>query len=295
MTFARLNQEKMDVVPPIEELIATVTTLTSFPDVAMKIDEIVNHPDSGSAELAEVIRTDPALTASLIRLANSALYTPATTVDSVERAITFVGYRQIRDLAYGVCAVNSFNGIPNELISPEVFWKHSVYCGVAAQHIATELKLCRNESVFTAGLLHDIGELVLYSQCPEAARRALILSMEVDDGLSTYLSEREIIGYDHCEVGELLATSWQFPAILRNCIKYHHTPNECTEGGEAVAIVHVANSIATLVEIESEDPRHAATVDPQVLSNLALSEDHYPDIIQKTAEKAADLLKLFVS
>jgi len=279
----------------VKELVGGVTQLTSFPDVAFRIDELLSDENSSAADIGALIETDPALSAALLRVANSAAYSMGGTVSSVERAVTVVGLREVRDLSFGLCASNTFEGISNDLISVEDFWKHSLCCAVAAQKIARMARVCVGESLFTAGLLHDIGHLVMFSQQPELSRDAIQASLEQNDGLTPYLSEREIFGFDHMEVGTELATQWNLPDILKHCMQYHHDPFCVEQPIDAVRVVHLANSVAVLAELDSGNLDDAPPINERVISELRFSLDHIPGLVEETQEAVEELIGIFVS
>ena len=283
----------MTITP--HELAANITRLTSFPDVAFRINELLSDESSSAADIGALIEPDPALSAALLRIANSAMYSIGGTVSTVARAVTVVGLREVRDLAFGICANKTFEGIPNELITVEDFWKHSLYCAVAAQSIGRRAGICTGESLFTAGLLHDIGHLVMFNQCPEPSRDSLKLSLEENDGLSPYLSERKIFGFDHMQVGAELARQWRLPDRLLECIEYHHEPFAGDEATDAVLAVHLANSIAVLAELDSNNLDDAPPVDSRAFTELGLSPDVIPDVVAETRESVSELLRVFVN
>ena len=278
-----------------EELAANITQLVSFPDVAFRINEMLSDENSGAAEIGALIEPDPALSAALLRIANSALYGIGGSVSSVERAVTIVGLREVRDLAFGICANAAFEGIPNDLISVEDFWKHSLYCAAAAQSLGRKARVCAGESLFTAGLLHDIGHLVMFNQSPDLAREALQLSLDENDGLSPYLSERKVFGFDHMAVGAELARQWRLPESLQVCIGFHHEPFTCDGITDAVLVVHLANSIAVLAELDSVNLNDAPPMDDRTFDKLGLNPDVITDIVADTRDSVAELLRIFVN
>lgn len=278
-----------------EELAANITQLASFPEVAFRINEMLSDENSGAAEIGALIEPDPALSVALLRIANSALYSIGGDVSSVERAVTIVGLREVRDLAFGICASTAFKGIPNDLITVEDFWKHSLYCGSAAQSLGRKARVCAGESLFTAGLLHDIGHLVMFNQCPELSREALQLSLDENDGLSPYLSERKVFGFDHMAVGAELSRQWRLPVNLQECIGFHHDPFNSDVTTEAVLVVHLANSIAVLAELDSVNLDEAPPIDNRTLTTLSLKPDVIADTVAESQESVAELLRIFVN
>ena len=289
------SRASTSLTTPAAKLASKVTQLTSFPDVAFRINDMVSDENCGAVEICKLIKPDPALSAALLRLANSAMYPIGSTVDSVDRAVTIVGLREVRDLAFGICANTTFKGIPNDLITVEDFWKHSLYCASAAQHLAREARVCPGESLFTAGLLHDIGQLVMFNQAPSLSEAALRLCLDDSDGRSPYLAERQIFGFDHMEVGAELARHWRFPAGLRQCIEFHHEPFGSDECTDAVLVVHLANSIAVLAELGSDDLDDAPPIDLRVYDKLGLGPDVIPGTIEQTQGSVTELLRNFVN
>lgn len=279
----------------VKELVGGVTQLTSFPDVAFRIGDLLADENSSAAEIGALIETDPALSFALLRVANSPVYSVGGTISKIERAVTVVGLREVRDLSFGLCASTTFKGIPNDLISVEDFWKHSLYCAVAAQNIARMTKVCKGESLFTAGLLHDIGHLIMFNQEPELSRDAIQASLEQNDGLTPYVSEREIFGFDHMEVGTELARQWNLPDLLKESIQYHHDPFCTDQLTDAVRVVHLANSIAVLAELDSNNLDDAPPTDERVFTELNFSLDYLPGIVEETRQTVEELIEIFVS
>ena len=283
------------VTQSAEQLANNVTHLASFPDVAFRINDMLSDEDSGAEEIGAVIEPDPALSAALLKLANSALFGIGGNVSNVARAITVVGLREVRDLAFGICATTTFKGIPNDLVSVEDFWKHSLYCAVAARQIGAAAKVAGGDSLFTAGLLHDIGHLVMFNQCPEESKHALLRSVDDNDGVCVHLSEKEVFGFDHAAVGGALARQWRLPDSLRAPIEYHHEPYAADEVTDSILVVHIANSLAVLTELDSRDYEDAPPIDPRALAALGLAGDTLLDMIGDIRESGEQLIRIFVN
>lgn len=278
-----------------EQLASQVTDLASFPDVAFRVNEMLSDENSSAEAIGAIIEPDPALSLALLRLANSALYSVGGSVSSVARAVTIVGLREVRDLAFGICATQAFEGISNELITVEDFWKHSLRCAVAARNIGRQARLAGGDSLFTAGLLHDIGHLVMFNQDAERSSAALKLSIEANDGVTLHLSEREIFGFDHSDVGAALARKWGLPDTLRCCIEHHHEPFASDTVSDAVLVVHIANSIAVMAELHSQDFADAPPIDARAMSKLGLDEAALLDNIDGIRESVDQLIRVFVN
>lgn len=280
--------EELQLTP--EGLVASIEDLVTLPEVAMRIARMVEDPTSSATAIGLEISNDAALTARLLRVANSPAFGQLGKISTISRAITVLGVRQVRDLTVGITAVRTFEGVGNELVTMESFWRQSVLCAVAAAHIAARRGCGRAESPFIAGLLHDIGQLVIYSRAPDLGRRALLMSVDAADDLGLYLCEREVMGFDHGAVGAALARKWGLPPSLQECIEFHHEPQRAREHPVDVAIVHIANSVAVLAEIGSTDPDDAPAISPEALRAVKLDSAGLLDTVRKTMESAPEML-----
>jgi HD-like signal output (HDOD) protein len=276
-------------------LSAGIKDLVTLPDVAMRIARMVDDPSASASDIGREISNDAALTARLLRIANSAAYGQNRKIATINRAITVLGVRQVRDLTVGLTAVRAFDGISNTLVTMEVFWRHSVLCAVAAGQIAARRESPRTESPFVAGLLHDIGQLVLYSLAPDAARKSLLMLADASDDMGLYACERSVLEFDHGAVGVSLARNWRLPDSLLECIEFHHEPERAKQFAADVATVHIANSVAVLAEIGSTDLNDAPALAAAALKAVRLDVASVPEIVQMTRDAAAEILPLLLA
>ena len=263
----------------IQDLLDDVEQLISLPAAYVRLNDLVDDPKSSAEDIAHVINQDVALTARLLRVANSPLYGFSTQIDTVTRAVTVLGTQQVRDLALATSAFKTFNGIPSDLVSMDSFWEHSILCALCARTLAMECLKRPREVVFVGGLLHDVGQLVLYHLLPDLSRQTLETCHEGPDGLESQEAEREIIGFDHAEVGGELAHRWSLPTNLQECIAYHHNPSQAKQCRVETAIVHIANSIATLAALDTSDLAHAPRIHDIAWELTGLDKDIVPPTI----------------
>ena len=250
------NLKSKNIPSQIQTLIDDAGELISLPEVVLKINELVNAEDTSAAQIAEVISQDPALATRILRVANSSMYGSQRQIDSITRAVALLGTKQIRDLVLTTTAAKVFQGIPNEVISVEDFWHHSLYCALLARELAKLSRRVNADTMFTAGLLHDIGQLVMFNRIPEQSSAAILLTIQGESGLEPYQAEQQLLGFDHAEVGAALARHWHLPDILVSCIGYHHDLSAaCEEHIGAVAHIQIANTIASLPYSDIPDVR----------------------------------------
>ncbi len=268
----------------IDEIVKDVSKLASLPEVSIKVNQMVDDPNSGVNEIGKVISQDPALSAQLLRIANSPFYGISGSIDSISRAVTVLGTQQIRDMVFSATATKAFEGIPNEIISVDDFWHHSLYCGLLARELANQTQKAQGEMLFTAGLLHDIGHLVMFNRIPELAHKAIMHTIEPNVDLELFQSEREIIGFDHSQVGGKLAEQWQLPKNLVECVMFHHEPEQAQEFPDEVLLIYIANKIASQAyDSEDIDLKEVISVIPaDRLKKCALTNDILLNAINET-------------
>ncbi len=276
------------------ELIKNVGDLVSLPDVCIRVNQMVDKPDSTAAAFGEIISQDPGLTARLLRIANSAFYGFSHEIDTVSRAVTMIGIGKLRDLVLATSTVDVFDKIPNDLLTMENFWRHSLYCALTSRSLAMQIQLPHGESLFIAGLLHDIGQLVMFHEMPDEARKALLLSMEGGDGLEIHEAEHEIMGFDHTDVGLELARQWNLPKSLQEVIKYHHNPSAADKFQTEVAIVHLANSLACLLELDSDDENVAPATDSLAWEVTGITKPQVATALEESRQQFDEVRALFI-
>lgn len=251
--------------------------LLAIPRVVGEILTLLDDVDSSQQQIAACLARDPALVAIVLRMANSAAFAPSRTVDSVDRALALLGREQVRRLVIAGAVTSATDRLPEQHLLPlEFFWRHSAYCAVIARLLASQTQGASSLAgvVFLGGLLHDLGQLVLFSQAPEVTQRAFLDSLGEPGAISPQAAEHQRLGFDHAELGGALAEHWGLPHVLCDIMRYHHAPADAPEASaQAVALVHVANTGAHLAELDSRDWADAPPIDPSVWSHLGFTAD----------------------
>lgn len=262
-----------------QTLIDDVSGLVSLPEVVLRLNQMVGDDQSTAADIAKIINQDPGLTTRLLKLANSPMYGTSRQIDNVARAVTLLGHKQIRDLAFSTVASKMFKGMLNEVISVEDFWRHSLYCGLLARTLAQASKIASPDALFTAGLLHDIGQLIIFHRMPEQAHQIILLTVQGEANKDMVSAEHDVIGFDHTEVGAQLARNWHLPEVLCECIAYHHNPAQAPHFPNEVAVVHIANVIASLPYSDFPTAEDLQRIDSAALARVKLSTEKFNEAI----------------
>ncbi|MBL0028412.1 MAG: HDOD domain-containing protein [Rhodanobacteraceae bacterium] len=224
-----------------EDLVKGAVRLVSLPDVFVRVTRMVDDPRASGTMIARVIGEDPALTARLLRIANSPLYGFPARIDTISRAIAVIGTRGLRDLVLAYAAIDVLSRFKDGLIDMRAFWRRSLLCALVARLLGVRSRVVEAESLFVAGLLHDIGQLVIANKLPEMARE---VHLRAGDGMACHLLERAVIGFDHAEVGGELLRQWQLPEQLWEPVRCHHAPGEARQHALIAALVHIAAVVA---------------------------------------------------
>lgn len=276
-------------------LIDDIDGLVTLPDVYLRISRLLDAPDSAAADIAKAVGQDPSFALRLLKVANSALYRQPKAVGTIGKAVSIIGTAQIRNLALSMSVARSFAGLPNALVSMENFWRHSLYCALAARHLGRRARRCDPDALFTAGLLHDIGELVIFNRLPGPAAEALQRVLDDPDELPVFEAERQTIGFDHSAVGGELARRWHLPSLLAECIAHHHDIGRAVEHPREVALVHIANSLALMAELDTLETADVTPIDARAWTISGLAPDCIEPAVRAAQAEIAEVEELFTA
>jgi HD-like signal output (HDOD) protein len=234
----------------------------TLPKLLQRIIVSVDDPDVDVDHIAALIEIDQVLASQILRLANSAFYGSQGTVSQVRQALVLLGSVVTR------CLVLATSVLDLRHIRLRGFWEHALGTAVAASAIATVTRRGRPEEVMTAGLVHDIGKVMLCKELPDLF--ALAVARAQAEQRSLREIEQELLGVDHAEIGGWLADQWSFPPVLSEPIRYHHAPGEAVQAIDETAIVHVANSLIRASGYGSGGDAKIPVIDPDAWTRLGL-------------------------
>ena len=265
----------------LERLIDRSGKLGSLPAIVYKVFEVMDEPNSTATKIGKVINDDPALTARLLKLVNSPFYGFTGKVDTVYRAVALIGHEELRSVVIAASAIKVFDGIPPELVSMKDFWKRSLSTAVTARVLAAFKREKVIERFFIAGLLHDIGSLLMYLKLPD--EMAQVLQLEKADGIDRIKAEKEITGYDHTEVGGGLLKKWNLPPQICSAVRYQVDPGKAPQAEQQAAwLIKLASEIVAHHLEPDELLEENATID----NSLWMENGLDPVLLEKIIEKA---------
>jgi len=244
--------------------------LPALPQVFLALKKAISAPNTSADDLAEIISQDPSLTAFLLRMVNSAFYSLPMQIDTISRAVTVVGVNQLSTLAVGTSVMSLFKDVPAEVLDMEQFWKHSVACGLIARRLCRITGKGDPERAFVAGLLHDIGQLIMLQAEPE--RAAAVLSHARGKDVLLWVEEKALLGFDHATLGGMLLRKWNFPFVLVTAVLEHHQPKKKQKEAEP-GLVHCAETITTGLGIGFSGEYFVQPPDKDIWASMGLSSD----------------------
>lgn len=237
---------------------------------------LVDNPNTGPRDIQQAIEKDPAITGKILKVANSAYY-GGVQIPTVGRAIHFLGMNSIRSLVVGIAFQQMIGGkVETPNFSKMEFWRHSLAVATASRILGKMKVPFKAEELYCAGMMHDVGMLVFDRFMPEEFQNALVICKESGRQLNEV--ERELHGYDHAEVGGLLADNWGLTKIIRHGIKFHHNPALDGDYYETTSIVSAADVIAHRCGFTNNVDNVKMEFDEEVAEAIGLPTEQFDTI-----------------
>jgi putative nucleotidyltransferase with HDIG domain len=274
-----------------DELADGLEDLPSLPAVVMELLGSVEQEDIDVSVLAKKVALDQALTAKTLRLANSSSFGLQVKVTTIQQAMTFLGFQATRKLITAAALTGCF---PRGLcpgFNDKAFWRHSIATAACARVLARRVRF-NQDYAFTAGLLHDIGRLVLVTRFPEHYQAVLAERRRVDGELLD--AERAVMGLDHVAAGVALAEHWNFSDTMRHAIEWHHAP-ETPGAGFLATIVHVANAVVHALDLADDPDELAPRVSAVAWTAMGLTEEAWLHTFRETELQVEEMAAILMA
>ncbi len=268
----------------LKSIIKKIDSLKPVPQVVNKVMSIAQDPASSMSDLSKVIVYDAAVTANLLKVANSAYFGMSGKVDSVHQAIVYMGMSQVIDLVMLAASSEDLKRAQKgyDLDEGEL-WKYSISSALIARDLAEKKRAQDSNLIFTAALLKDIGKVILSQYVGDSYEKINILVAEKD--YSFRAAEKEVIGIDHAELGAMVAETWKFSPKMVEIIRNHHHPDESLESYLETAIVYMADTLCMMMGIGVGSDGLAYRFHHDVVKRLELTQRDFQEIIAGFGEK----------
>lgn len=255
--------------------IEQIDTLPTIPSVLQRLLKLIENPKVSLTEVGNFIQSDPVLTSRVLKMVNSPIYGFPGRISAVQQALILLGLNVVRGLLLGVSV---FEVMQKSMVG---LWEHSLGCAIASRIIAKKKNLPEPEEISIAGLLHDIGKVVMSLRYKEEYEK-VIKDAELRD-LFIIESEKEIFGITHSDGGSWIAKKWNFPQSLVEIIDYHHKPNLSKSLPLQASIVHLADILTRAVGFGFSGDHHVPAVNPAAWELLNLSDAEFREILDEMA------------
>ncbi len=288
------SKQKASRVQNIMSQMKQIKSLPPLPDIYLKIEKLSHDPKATSKDYASILELDPAITARLLRMSNSAFYSFKRKIKSVKDTVTLMGTREILSLVRLACITGNLKTNPEVETAVKGVWEHSAACAIAAKVLYETTDICESEDladeVFICGIIHDIGKIILWNVFPD-----YYMPMMLNDTISDFPSideEEKFLGASHCDVGRALADHWNLPESLAGVISHHHRPMNKPDS-EHVRLIHIANNLARSVMGEYEE-HLPPEYDPELLEAAGITLPQIEELQNEVAPKIRENLSTVV-
>lgn len=268
-----------------QQLVSSIDNLPTLPGSVARLFSVVSGDMWSAEDMEQIIAPDPALTANMLRLANSPLFGFTRKITTIRQAVTLMGIKRV----FEVAASGAFARIiPPHIAGYDMkasdFWVHSIGTAMLAERLVHDCDLQVPALVFTAGLLHDMGKLVMGSHV-EVEQQAIRSLM--GDGSTFVDAEQRAIGTSHPEVGALLSQKWNLPEVVETAARWHHEPNRTPLPADQmlVDVIHVCDVLAHMLGYGADSGGLMRQIDPEALRRLPLTEAQLERVAAETFDQ----------
>jgi len=274
--------------PDPEKIIARIDDLPTLPRTVLKITELVNDPKSSARDLSRIITDDQVLTARLLKLVNSSFYGFPQRISTVTNAIVLLGFDAIRSLLLTTSVFDLFAGrTKKRRLDQEKFWDHSLGCAVGAKVIGNYLRHDKIEELFVSGLLHDIGKIVEMQFLPDEFDK--VAELVNKDNVLMITAENQVLGFNHAEIGKLLAEKWNLPIKLGEVIAHHHRPGYAGSFMMEASIVHLADILCRALDMGYGGDNKIPPLDRAAWESMKLKTEAFEPIMATMQSEYRDI------
>lgn len=277
----------------LQRIIMTTRDLPAMPQVASKVLELSSDPNTSARQLQQVIADDQAMTARILKIANSAMYSCSRKVKTLTEAIVMLGFNSIRSLVVTSAARNLYNTKSSQTgLKERLLWEHSIGAAFACRLLVEPRLPGLTEEAFLAGLLHDIGKLVLNMRVP--AEFDQIVQVVYNENREFSPTERALLGFDHAHVGAMLVNKWKFSPTLEHVILNHHNAEALSADEPLLLYLDLGNKLCHKLGIGFIDNPGLDLEDCPANRLLGLPAAAFEETARRLQETLADEMEIFI-
>lgn len=264
----------------LEKITNTVENLPTLPTIYSTITEAIQNPRTSADNLAKIIATDQVSAIKVLKVANSPFFGFRGKINTISEAVFYLGFNEIRNIIFALTVINYF--AKNTIVKPfhpKDFWAHSIATGIAARLIGASLGQSNLENYFLAGILHDIGKLVLLQSAKN--EYAKVGELVEKQKISIRDAESEVLKINHATVGHALALKWKLPPTLQEVIANHHTPSKDHPDAKIIASTYLANNVVKLLQMGNAGDDVVPRPNPVVWEVLSIPNGFFSKMLDQ--------------
>ncbi len=274
-------------------IVQRIRSLPTLPSVYYRVEETMRDPDTSAADVARIIESDQSIASKVLRLVNSSYFGFTSRITSLRQAIVMLGFSAVRNALLSISVIKAF-GPGNEDFNRKEFWKHALAVAASARFISVDWRLGVHDDAYAAGILHDIGKVVLDQYLHDEFVRSFSLSKK--EKMPLHEAERRVIGASHCDVGEYLCESWSLPVRLGEAVALHHKPSIIRSEPRLVSVVHLADAVVRQLQLGHSGNYGPIEYNEAALEELDAGPEQITDLLGKLRQEFAknpDLFAIF--
>jgi putative nucleotidyltransferase with HDIG domain len=274
------------------EIVGSFENLPVLSEIVRRAMEVLDDPDCSIRQLADIVGKDQSISARMIKIANSAFYGHPRQIKSIPDSIVLLGFKKIRSILITASAAKLMNApIDGYMIGKGELWKHSFGVGFASGLIAKIAKTYDSDEALTAGVLHDIGKLVLGNFLKDSYDELLHLSKSQQ--INFTIAEKRLLGYNHAEVGAMMLEKWNFPQSVCDAVAYHHEPQGAEQKTQLIGILYLADNWVNDMNVEAAGDSYNQGVANYIVKDLKIDPSAKEQVQQATLKEFAEMDLLF--
>jgi HD-like signal output (HDOD) protein len=252
----------------IRKTLENVSTIPTLPIVIEKITRLLQNPQTSAEEIGKAITTDQALASKVLKLVNSAFYGFPGKISTITHAVVILGFSTVKNVVLTASIFDAFSKRLSLSSNFDLgkFWLHSIACGAASQCIAKHIGYSAKEECFIAGLIHDVGKILMCNYLPDEFE--MVIQDRIRKDCLFYESENEVLHITHQELGGIIAERWNLPGALQNAVKNHHYQVQDKEFQTVTGIVHAADILVRAMDIGNGGDNKIPQMSDVVWTNL---------------------------
>jgi len=269
------TRDAVVIDPKVKQVVANIRNLPTPPIVFNQIQKVINRETASAADVSKILAEDPSMSAKVLKMTNSAFYGLPREIDSVQQAVMIIGFEAVKNLVLSASVLGMFKGNKIDADFQERFWRHSLATAFGSRLVARKVKsrgIFDPEAAFSAGLLHDIGKLVIACFLPDEFSE-ITAEIKRNPELSDYATEIAVLGYSHAQVGAALGDCWNLSSTMIDAIAFHHLPEDSSVERSLSYAVYFANYLAKEAFAFDYEEREIEKPDPKIMAYLDVTDE----------------------